>query len=488
MRSRVAVISFMAGFVLTGCMVGPNFHRPEAPATKEYTPTPLPEQTTGAPGTAGETQNLHFGRDIPDQWWTLFHSKDLDQLVRRGLADNPTVAASKATLLEAQENVRALVGEALYPGVDGGFSAQRQKFTGASFGQSSSFASLFNVFNASVNVSYALDLFGGARRELEALRSQVDFQRYQLEGVHIALTSNIINTAIKEASLREQIRTTQEIVTVLAKQADLVERQFQLGGASRSDVLSQQTQLAQIRATLPPLELDLAQTRHLLAVLVGELPSQAVLPEFQLQGIQLPQDLPVSLPSSLVRQRPDVLASEALLHEASAEIGVATAAMFPQVTLTGNYGSEAARIGDLFTGGTSVWSLGAGLLQPLFHGGELTARRRAALAAYDQASAQYRGTVLAAFQNVADVLRALELDADLLKAQAEAEASARGTLDITQKQYELGAVDFLSLLVAQRQLRNAEVFLIQAQARRYYDTVALFQALGGGWWNRGQEN
>jgi NodT family efflux transporter outer membrane factor (OMF) lipoprotein len=478
------VFIFLIGLALIGCEVGPNFRRPEPPTTKDYTPTPLPEQTASVSGTAGEKQQFLFDKDIPDQWWILFHSKELDQVIRQALADSPTLVAAQATLREAQENVRALVGEVAFPAVDGNLSAQRQKISGAAFGQPNAPGSLFNLYNASVSVSYALDLFGGARRELEALKSQVDFQRYQLEGAHLALTSNIITTAILEASLRDQIRTTQEMVTSMEKQVGLVERQFLLGGASRSDLLAQQTQLAQTRATLPPLELNLAQTRHRLAVLVGQLPSEAALPEFQLQSLQLPQDLPVSLPSSLVRQRPDVLASEAILHQASAQIGVATAAMFPQITLSGNYGSETSAVHDLFTAGTSVWRLGAGLLQPLFHGGELTAKRRAAIAAYDQAAAQYRETVLEAFQNVADVLRALELDADLLKAQAEAEASARESLNMTQKQFELGAVNFLSLLDAERQHRLAQVILIQAQARRYSDTVALFQALGGGWWNR----
>lgn len=472
------------GLVLIGCEVGPNFRRPEPPTTKDYTPAALPEKTSATSGIAGETQRFLKGQDIPDQWWILFHSKELDQVIRQALADSPTLVAAQANLREAQENLRALVGEVAFPAVDGNLSAQRQKISGASFGQPNAPGSLFNLYNASVSFSYALDLFGGGRRGLEALRSQVDYQSYQLEGAHLTLTSNIITTAIQEASLRDQIRTTQEMVASMEKQVGLVERQFLLGGASRSDLLAQQTQLAQTRATLPPLELNLAQTRHRLAVLVGKLPSEAALPEFELQSLQLPQDLPVSLPSSLVRQRPDVLASEALLHQASAQIGVATAAMFPQITLTGNYGSETTQVHDLFTAGTNVWRLGAGLLQPLFHGGQLSAQRRAAIAVYDQAAAQYRETVLEAFQNVADVLRALELDADLLKAQAEAEASARESMNMTQKQFELGAVNSLSLLDAQRQLRLAQVILIQAQARRYSDTVALFQALGGGWWNR----
>jgi NodT family efflux transporter outer membrane factor (OMF) lipoprotein len=289
---------------------------------------------------------------------------------------------------------------------------------------------------------------------------------------------------VKQASLRAQINATQDILTAQEKQLEVVERQFQVGGVSGSDVLLQRTQVAQTRALLPPLERDLAQAGHQLAVLAGKLPSEAVLPAFTLEALKLPQELPVSLPSSLARQRPDIRAAEALLHQASAQIGVATANLYPQTTLTGSYGSLATRTGDLFSSGAGIWSLGASILQPLFHGGELTARRRAAVAAYDQAAAQYRETVLQAFQNVADTLRALEADARTLKAQAEAESLARDTLDLIRKQFELGAVSYLSLLDAQRQYQQVRINLIQAQAARYADTAALFQALGGGWWNR----
>jgi NodT family efflux transporter outer membrane factor (OMF) lipoprotein len=263
-----------------------------------------------------------------------------------------------------------------------------------------------------------------------------------------------------------------------------VEQQFRLGGVSLPDLLAQKAQLAQTRAVLPPLEKELSQTGHQLAVLTGRLPSEAKLPDFDLDGLKLPRELPVSLPSELVRQRPDIRAAEALLHAASAQVGVATANLYPQVTLSGSFGSVATKAGDLFASGMDVWSLGAGVLQPVFHGGELTARRRAAVAAYDAASAQYRETVLQAFQNVADVLRALDADALALKAQAEAEAAARDSRDITGKQFSLGAVSYLTLLDSERQYQQARIALVQVQAVRYADTAALFQALGGGWWNR----
>ncbi len=476
-----------AGAMLAACAVGPDFHRPEAPATKSYTATTLPKETASTPVAGGASQRFVPEQDIPAQWWTLFRSQALDQLIRQALQDSPTLTAAQATLRASQENLRAQYGAALSPSVDAGLSATRQRISGTAFGPGGK-PSLFNLYNASVKVSYGLDLFGGARRELESLRSQVDYQQFQLEAAYLTLTANIVTTAVKEASLRAQIKATQDIATLQEKQLAVVERQLELGAVARADVLAQRTQVAQTRATLPPLEKDLAQTRHLLAVLAGKLPSEAALPEFDLDGLQLPQELPVSLPSALVQQRPDIRASESLLHQASAQVGVATAGMFPQITLTGSYGVESNKSADLFNGNApSIWNLGAGLLQPIFHGGELSARRRAAVATYDQAAAQYRETVLLAFQNVADVLRALDLDASALKAQAEAETAARDALDLTQRQFQLGAVSYLDLLNAERQHQQALIGLVQAQATRYADTAALFQALGGGWWNRNQQ-
>jgi NodT family efflux transporter outer membrane factor (OMF) lipoprotein len=483
---KVVIVVMIAAMVAAGCAVGPDFHRPEAPKTSSYTAGKLSQETASAPGAGGGTQRFVSGKDIPAEWWTLFHSEDLDRLIREALADSPTLAAAEAALRQAQENLTAQTGVVLYPAVDAKATASREKFSGAAFGQPGK-GVLLTLYNASVGVTYSLDLFGGGRRELEALRSQVDYERFQLEGAHLTLTSNIVTAAVKEASLRAQIRSTLDIIKDQETQLEVVEKQFQLGGVSRSDVLAQRAQLAQTRATLPPLEKALAQTRHLLAVLAGKLPGEAVFPGFSLDNLHLPQELPVSLPSSLVRQRPDIRASEELLHAASAQVGVATANLYPQITLTGSYGSETTNLGNLFGNGTSIWSLGAGLLQPIFHGGELTAKRRAAVAAYDQAAAQYRETVLQAFRDVADVLRALEDDARTLKAQAEAEAAARDALDLTEKQFRLGAVSYLSLLNAQRQYRLAHFLLVQAQAARFADTAALFQALGGGWWNHSTE-
>ncbi len=479
----LAVSALMAS-ALSGCTVGPDYRRPEAPSAQVYTEGTLPEETAAAPGAeaGGAAQRFVSGQDIPDEWWSLFRSEELAALIRQALAESPTYAAAQAALRQAREIRDARAG-ALLPAGDAGVSASRIQQSRTAVGQTG--ADTFTLFNASVSVSYTLDLAGGLRRELEALQAQVDYQRFQREGVYLALAANIVTAAVKEAALRARIRETRDILVLQEKQFAVIETQLRLGGVSRSDLLAQRAEIAQTRATLPPLEKELTQTRHLLAVLAGRYPGEAAaLPEFHFDSLQLPRELPVSLPSSLVRQRPDIRAAEELLHAASAQVGVATANLYPQLTLTGGFGSEAGTIGDLFGSGTSVFNLGAGLLQPLFRGGALNARRRAAFAAYDQAEAGYRAVVLRAFLDVADVLRALDADASTLKSQAEAAAAAQDAFDLTRKQFQLGAVGYLSLLNTERQYRQVRINLVQAQAARFADTAALFQALGGGWWNR----
>ena len=480
---RSAMPALALTLTLAGCMVGPDFRRPEPPATGRYTETPMPEQTAAAPGRGGEEQRFVPGQELSTQWWTLFNSEPLDRLVRDALVENPTLAAAQATLSQARENLTAERGALLFPQVDANLSATRQKFSAASFGQPGAPDTIFSLYNASVNVSYALDAFGGNRRELEGLEALVDYQRFQFEGARLALTANVVTTAIREAQLRAQLKATQEILAAEEKQGELIEKQFELGAVARLAVTTQRTQVEHTRASLPPLESDLAKTRHQLAVLSGKLPSEATLPEFDLDAIVLPQELPISVPSTLTQQRPDVQAAEALLHQASAQIGVATANEYPKINLTGSLGLQSVQLHSLFAG-PAVWSIGAGLLQPLFHGGELEARRRAAVAVYEQADAQYRQTVLLAFQNVADALRALEADARALKAQADATAFARETLNLTTRQYQLGGSNVIALLIAQQQFQQERLNLVIAQSARYADTAALFQALGGGWWNR----
>ena len=472
-------IVFMA-CLLAGCAVGPDFQRPAAPGGGEgYTAAPLPLETASAPGAAGQAQRFVPGQDIPAQWWTLFQSPALDQLVRDALLRSPGLASAQAALRQADANYRALSGSLLYPEVGAQLGVRRDK-TSRLEGE----AGVFNLYNASVNVSYVLDAFGGNQRQLEGLLALVDYQQYQLEAAYLSLTANLVTTAIREASLRGQLQATGEVLDAQQRQLDVIELQFQFGAIPRATVLLQRNTVAQTGASVPPLEKALALTRHQLAVYAGRLPSEPGLPAFELAALRLPRDLPLSLPSALVRQRPDIRASEALLHQASAQIGVATANLYPQITLTGSYGALASSFPALLQGGSAVWGVAAGLAQPLFNGGALRARRRAAIAAYEVAAAGYRATVLGAFQNVADSLRALEADANALGQQAEVAALASESLALSTQQFKLGAISYLSLLDAQRTYQQARVGLVQAQAARYADSAALFQALGGGWWNR----
>ena len=482
MPARVATTVTVAA-LLSACAVGPDYKAPEAPAAAAYTEKPLVERTDSAPVQGGDAQRFAVGATISADWWKLFGSPELDALIRTAIAGQPTLVAAQAALRQAEENVNAQYA-VLYPSVDAALSARRQRISGATFGNPSIPPSTFNLYNASVNVGYQIDVAGGARRELEALEAGVDFQRLQVEATYLSLTANVATTAFREASLREQIRATREISEAQDNQLRLAEQQFKLGAISGSDLLGQRAQAAQTRATLPPLERALGQTRNQLAVLIGKLPADAKLPELDFSNFRLPAELPLTIPSELLRQRPDVRQAEAILRQTNARIGVAEALMFPQLTLTGSYGTAALRSGDLFNPGTQLWNIGANLLQPIFHAGQLRAQKRGAEAAYDQAFAQYRQAVLVAFQDVADVLLALEYDAKALKAQAEAEAASRESLEVTQQQLKFGAASYVALFNAQRQYSLAKAALVQAQATRYADTAALFQALGGGWWNR----
>lgn len=480
------VILVLQVALFSGCAVGPDYKRPEAPKVESYTATQMPQATSGAPVPGGDVQRFALKQDIPSMWWTLFQSKELDELIRQAFTVNPTLESAKASLRQANENMVAAYG-AFMPSIDATASVSRQKISGAPQGQPNAYVSPFTFYRPLLNVSYALDIFGGARRELESLQSEVDFQRFQYEGVYLTLASTIVTTVVHEAALRAQIRASKDIIDLQEKQLTIVQDQFNLGAVNLSDVLAQKAQLAETRAQIPQLEKELELTRHRLSMLAGRLPGEGGLPEFDMDMLKLPGDLPVSIPSDLVRQRPDIRASESIMHSACAKVGVATADLYPQITISGNYGSAAEKTGDLFTRNASIWSIGGSLLQPVFRGGELTARRRAAIAAYDAAAANYRETVLLAFQSVADVLRSVETDARTLKARSDSDEAARNSLEITREQFRLGAASYLSMLNAQRQYQLAEINLIQAREARYSDTVALFQSLGGGWWNRQEQ-
>ena len=337
-----SLLTAVIGISLSGCMVGPDFRKPEAPSEIDYTSTALPRETAGAEVSGGAAQHFAVGKEISAQWWQLFNNPAIDRLIRQALADGPTPAAAQATLRKARENLRARIGTEYFPQADASLGASRQKVSSAEYGLPNSPSVTYGLYNASVSVSYTLDIFGGGRRELEALQSQVDYQGYQLEAAYLALSANIVTAAVQEASLRSQLKATEEIIVLSEQLLKLVERHNELGGASRAEVLTQQAQAAQFRANLPPLEKELARTRDQLAVYVGTFPGEARLPEFTLDQLNLPQELPISLPSSLVRQRPDIRAAEALLHAASAQVGVATADLYPQITLTGSFGVPSA--------------------------------------------------------------------------------------------------------------------------------------------------
>lgn len=478
----LAIALFSAA--VTGCMVGPDFHSPRSPKVQKYTESTLPKRTVSTPaaGKGGKSQAFIAGKDISAEWWYLFRSPALNQLITTGLANSPNLAAAYAALRQAQENFNVQVGNSLFPAFSGQTGGQRELFSGSTLGGGVP-STIFNLFNANVNVAYTLDVFGGARRKIEALGAQVDYQQFELIAAYLTLTSNIVTTAVTISSLQAQIQATRELIKAQEGTLSIIRNQFRLGGVSQANVFSQETLVAQTIATLPPLEKSLSQNRHALSVLVGAFPN-GPLPEIKLDKLYLPTKLPVSLPSNLVRQRPDVRASEALLHAASAQIGVATANLFPQLTLNGTYGWQAATPATLFGTTSNIWSIGSQLTQPIFQGGALLAQRRAAIAAYDQAFAQYRQTVLQAFQNVADSLRAIEMDARTLRAQKNAEIAARKSVKLNRDQYRLGGVSYLSLLNAEQQYQQTVIARIQAQAARYSDTAALFQALGGGWWNK----
>jgi len=480
-----ALLGPAIALALSACAAGPNFKPPARPATEGYTVEAQPSETevTGVAG--GEAQRFESGRDLPGQWWNLFGSSTLNALIEQAMTNYPAIAAQQAAVRAATENVRAQEG-VFFPQIQGTADAARERVSGATVAPGFP-GFMTSVFLANVNLSYAVDLFGGERRALEGLRAQAMAQSFQLEASYLTLTSNVASTAIQLASVRDQIAATHEIIALENKQLGIIQRQFELGSQTRADVLQQQSNLASVRATLPTLQQQLAIAEHQLAVLTGQFPHDAAHAEFVLSDLKLPQDLPVSLPSSLVSQRPDVRAQEMLMHQASAAIGVATANMLPQLSLSTSYGGESLTIGSLLLPASNTWSLGAAMTQPIFEGGALRAKRRAAIDAYDQASAQYRLIVLQAFQNVADTLTALDNDAQALKAEFDAVNAARASLDLIQKQYDDGAVNYVSLLSTQQTYQQARIAYVRAMASRYTDTVTLFQVLGGGWWNRSDQ-
>lgn len=485
-------LSAAAAALLCSCAVGPNFKTPEAPKVTGYLPeasqTPVAggavKSTAGVAGSEAEAQRYVTGMDIPGQWWALFHSQALDALVQQALKSNPTLQGAQAALRQANEEVAAQRGT-YFPAVQADYAFSRQRNPiGTLQPTLNSGVPTFNLHTAQVSVSYVFDVFGANRRQVESLQALADSQHYQLEAAYLTLTSNVVAAAIEEASLRAQIAATLEIARSEREAAQILRHQYELGSIALTDVMAQDAALATLEATLPALEKQLAQQRHLLTALAGRFPSDEPAQKFELSDLELPRELPLGVPAALVRQRPDVLSAEAQLHSASAELGVATANLLPQITLTGTLGGTSTVFDQLFAGGNTFWSAGASLTQTLFSGGTLIHRRRAAEAALDQAGAQYRSVVLTAFQNVADTLTALQLDGEAVSASLRAEQAAADSLKATRRNVELGSLSYLALLNAEQTYSQAVLGLAQARANRFSDTAALYQALGGGWWNR----
>jgi NodT family efflux transporter outer membrane factor (OMF) lipoprotein len=482
-RACLGAVALASLVAATGCTVGPDFKRPDKPRIQGYTPENLAPQTSSAEVTdGGAAQTFKPAADIPGEWWQLFRSAELNSLIDRALKANPDLDAAQASLRQARELLYAQQGT-LFPSLTGNLQAQQEKFNGASSGAPTQVV-IFGVTTGSLNINYNADIWGGGRRSVEAQAAQVEFQRFQLEATYLSLTSNVVVAAVNLASLRAQIAATEAILKIEGDSLRVVETQFNLGGASRADVLQQQAALTATQAQLPPLQKQLAQQRNQLMTLLGAPPTEDAGQGFELSNLHLPEKLPLSLPSQLVEQRPDVRSAEAQLHTASANIGVAIANQLPQLQLTAMLGAASAGFGTFMVPGSGIWSIGASLAHTIFDGGQLEHQKLASIAAFDKAAAQYRSTVLSAFQDVANALRALQSDADTLKATVAAEQTALASLNLAQQQYQLGAVNYLTLLNAQQQYQNALINRVSAQAARYSDTAALFQALGGGWWNR----
>ncbi|HEU5182305.1 MAG TPA: efflux transporter outer membrane subunit [Candidatus Polarisedimenticolia bacterium] len=469
--------------LMVGCAAGPDFHSPDPPAVGRYTAGEQPSETASADAPGGQAQRF-VERDLPAEWWKLFQSDKLDALVRQALGDSPRLVQAQSKLVKAQQDLRARRGATQFPKVDARLSGTRVDVNPESFDVPQlPIDTPFTLYDASVTVSYTLDLFGKSRRELEGLQARVDYQGFELEAARLTLAGNVATAAIQAASLRDQIAATEGIVALQERRIGILERREQAGGVAKIDVVTQRGELAKTRASLPPLRERLEQTRNRLAVYLGQLPGEAELPELGLSDLQLPSELPLSLPSELVRRRPDIRAAEALLHEASAQVGVATANFYPQIIISGVGGSLATALSSLFSSGTGFYLLGATLVQKLFHGGELKAQKRSAVAAFEQAGGVYREVVLEGFQDVADTLAALDQDAQALRDRAEAASLAKTAFEINTKRFEAGGISTLDLLDSERQSLAASLDQTRALADRFADSAALFQALGGGWWS-----
>lgn len=464
-----------AFIVLSSCMVGPDFVKPKAPAVERYTQEAAPNKTVTADGWS---QHFELGTKVNADWWRLFNSAKLNILISKALANNLNLQSAQASLRQSQANLQAGYG-IFFPQVDAGFTPVRQQFSPARFG-SSSVGSIFNLYTFSTTVSYTLDVFGGERRNVESLEAQNDLQAYIALGTYLTLTANIINTVIAIAAYHAEVEATEQWLALLQKQITLTETQVYAGTVPYQTVVTLRSQLALLAATLPALKQKLNQTEHLQANLVGLTPAAWQSPTINLDDLTLPLAIPVSLPSELVHQRPDILAAEAQLHSDSAKIGVATAGLFPNISLSGSFGYNNQSLLDLFMSKGNIWSMAANFAQPLFHGGTLWYGRKAAIASYQKSLASYQQTVVSAFCQVADALSALQHDAELVTAQRQSLEAIDDALRLVTANYHAGLVNSQQVIIIESQQLQAKLAYLSALAQRYQDTVAFFVALGGG--------
>ncbi|MFJ1268578.1 efflux transporter outer membrane subunit [Legionella lytica] len=467
--------------LLNSCAVGPNYKRPVASLPQSYTkPAPV-TKTLASKAAFGTAQTLLTNQEVPAQWWRLFNSQPLNELVAASLQSNPTLSAAQEALRSALENAYSGRG-ALLPAVGVSFNPTTQKTADILTSVLASNQYHYSLYTGQVFVSYTIDVFGGTRRQLESLMAQAEFQRFQLEATYLTLTANVVSAAIQEAALREQITTTEKIIGEQKRILAIIQQQLSLGDTALANVALQQAALATSIASLAPLQKQLAIQRDLLNSLTGRFPDDPQTPKVYLHSLHLPTQLPISIPSTLIEHRPDIRAAEEQMHAANALIGVAIANRLPNFTIDAtNLGTAATTLGTLLRPDTRFWALAGIITQPIFNGGALRHKQRAAEATYRQAAALYRSTVINAYQNVADTLKALQTDAIALDTANKAERAARTSLRIYQRQLALGDTSQAALLLSQQNYQQAKLNLIQAQANRLSDTVALFQALGGGW-------
>ncbi|HEX5459325.1 MAG TPA: efflux transporter outer membrane subunit [Steroidobacteraceae bacterium] len=483
---RLRGIAVCGALLAAGCAAGPNFKPPPASPVAGYSAGSA-RTTAATPGVAGgQAQRFRMDADIPADWWRLFHSQSLDTLITAALRNNPGLKSAQAALRVAYEDTRAQRG-AYFPALSAGFAASRQKQS-EQLAPTPNFPVVANefqydLFTPELTISYAPDLFGLNRRTVESLAAQQQAARFQMIATWTTLSANVAVTAVQAAALREQVQSTREVIGLEKHSLAILQLRFQRGDASGLDVAAQQSQLAQSQASLPALVKQLRQTEHALAALTGRFPAEPPLATVSLADLRLPEDLPLSLPSTLIAQRPDVRQARADLHAASAQIGIAAAQRLPNIQLTADAGSSALAISQVFTSGTGFWGMAASLTAPIFQGGQLLHQERAAKAAYVEAAQQYRGTVLAAFQNVADTLVALQQDAQALQAASTAAGAATRTLKLSRLQLQHGYIGVFELLAAELAYSQAQMTLAQDEANRFADTAALYQALGGGWWH-----